>query len=36
MVPLFCGCGKKTTKVITTKQAQGSQSGQGTGESSSG
>lgn len=28
-----CNCGKRTTKVITTKQAQGSQSGQGTGGS---
>lgn len=27
-----CGCGnKKTTKVITTKQAEGSRSGSGTG-----
>jgi hypothetical protein len=25
--PTFCGCGKKTTKVITTKQAQDSKSG---------
>jgi hypothetical protein len=30
----MCGCGKKTTKVITTKQAEGSQTGQGTGQSS--
>lgn len=26
----FCGCGKKTTKVITTKKAEGSQTGGGT------